>query len=330
MLIITFCTNCNNNTDIYYKKWDKIIDVQNRIISIKTDINFGNSLLYIVDDLLIVNEVKPEGQKSIHIFDKNSFNYITSAGIIGRGPGEISVTGRIGVDQKNKVLWVPDHGNKVLWKFPIDSVLKNSEFRPSVRLDLDYELFIERFSALNDSIILGKAVQILPNSSFEMHMARLNINNNQIEKFGYEHPSAKGKESNSQFALSLVNKLYVNCYGYYDLVTICDLNGNLKYNIFGPDQLNNKGYKKSYYSGVDVMENKIVAAYIGDSGIIYDGNISRGNIPSKFQIFDFNGNYVQTIETGFKFTFFCVDEENKRIICFFDDKPEALGYFDFT
>jgi len=328
LLVIGCKSNNGTKTEKTQKHRDKIITVGDKIIDIKPEILFGNSLLYIIDDILIVNEVAPKGEKGIHLFNKNTFKYITSTGIIGKGPGEIIIPGRIGVDHKNKILWVPDHGRKIMWKFSLDSILNNVMYKPTIKIELHSDLFIDRYGFLNDSIVLGKAVQPIGNSSFVMAMSKHNLNNNVIEKYGYEHPEAVGKKSNSQFVLSVENNFYVNCYGYCDLMTICDLDGNLKHNVYGTDGLINKGNKKSYYFGVDVMGKNIIASYIGDLGDIFDGNRHIGNTPSKFIVFDMDGNYKETIETGNKFTFFCVDEENKRIIAYFNSRNEPLGYFN--
>ena len=331
-LLLLFIIGCRSNngskTEITQKNRDKIINVGDKIVDIKPDILFGNCYLYIIDDILIVNETSPKGEKGLHLFNKNTFKYITSTGIVGKGPGEIIVPGRIGIDYKNKILWVPDHGKKVMWKFPLDSILNNNMYKPTVNFKLKDESFIERFGFINDSIILGKAVQITSYTSFVMAMSKFNIKSNVIEKYGYEHPETVGKKSNSLFALSVKNNCYVNCFDCFDLMTICDLNGNLKYNVYGSDGLSNKSNRKSYYFGVDFIGKNIIASYIDDIGLVYDGNRPMGNLPTKLLIFDLDGNYKETIETENKFTFFCVDEGNKRVIAYFSDRKEPLGYFN--
>ncbi len=327
-LTVACKTNNDGKTEILQKHRNKIINVGDKIIDIKPEILFGNSVLYIIDDILIVNEVSPQGEKGIHLFNKNTFKYISSTGIIGRGPGEIAGLGGIGIDRKNRILWVQDFGNKVMWKFPLDSILNNEKYKPKIKLELNYDSFIERFDFLNDSIVLGVAVQILPNYSFVKSMSKFNLNNSVIEKYGYAHPKAVGKNSSSVFALSIENNFYVNCYYYNDLLTICDLNGNLRHNIYGPEGLNNKDNINSYFFGVDLFGKNIITSYIGDVGLINDENGPKGNTPSKFIVFDMEGNYKKTIETDYKFTYFCVDEENKRIFVYFNSRVEALGYFN--
>ncbi|HEX2921058.1 MAG TPA: hypothetical protein VHO50_07830 [Bacteroidales bacterium] len=72
-------------------------------------------MLSIIDDILICNESSPKKEKAIHLYDINTFRYITSTGNMDRGPGEIIVPGQIGIAKSNKNLWVPDHGNNVLY-----------------------------------------------------------------------------------------------------------------------------------------------------------------------------------------------------------------------
>jgi hypothetical protein len=334
-LLTFFIIGCRNDNEAKTEKFqnnrDEIIDVKEMITDIKTETLFGNSDLYIANDFLIVQEIKPGGSKGIHLFNKNTFEYITSTGVMGHGPGELVRPGRIGVDIENRVLWVPDHGKKIMLKFPVDSILNNEMFKPTEGLELHDEIFIERFGFLNDSIALGKAVQILTSNSFAMTMARLNLNTNKTEKFGYDHPEAVGKKSNSMFALSVKNDLYVNGYFFCDLMTICDLKGNLKYNIYGPDELENKNFKKTYFTGVKFIGNTIIASYIGDVGIVVNEfKRQTGNLPSKFLIFDTEGNYKNTIDTGYKFSYFCVDESNNRVIAYFADRDNPLAYFNLN
>lgn len=336
VVIIFIATACKNKsteqTEKYQNDRNNIIDVRERIVEIKTDIIFGRSILYILDDFLIVNETEVSGEKGIHLFQKNTFEYITSTGFIGRGPGEISRPGRLGIDHTNKAFWAPDHGKRIMFKFILDSILENSRYKPTIKRDLNRELFLERFELLNDSIALGKAVHVIDNSSFDMAMAKLNIKTNNAQKFGYEHPEAVGKKSNSFCKISTKNKFYVNAYVFSDLITICDLNGNLKFNIYGSYWQKNNDNKNNYFSGVDILDNHILISYIGDVGIIYDknGNPLHGNSPSLIQVFDFEGNYIQTLDIGEKFSFFCVDEENNRIIIYFEERGNPLAYFDLN
>ncbi len=331
-LLILLTGSCKNQdkTEKFQNSRKKIIDVQNSLIDIDTEIILTNLLLYIIDDYLIVLDMKPNSDRGIHLFNKNTFKYITSTGVLGHGPGEIIRYGRIGVDNDSKVFWVPDHGKQMLMKFPLDSVLQNPNFKPTEGVSLLKELFIERFEFINDSIALGKAVNTLSSSSYQMAMAKLNVVANKTSRYGYENAEAVGKKSNSVFALSKALNLYVNAYWYCDLLTICDLQGNLLHNIYGSDRLENKENKKTYFTGVDILDDFIVASYIGDNGIIVNEfQRQEGNLPTKFLIFSKEGDYISTFETKHKFSSFCVDEVNNRVIVHFRDRAIPLAYFAF-
>jgi hypothetical protein len=322
------CLVDKSKTEKIQKKRDKIVSVKNDIVDIKTEVLFGKSLLYIIDDYLVLLEVASKTPKCIHLFDKNTFRHIASTGLLGRGPGEITEPGNIGVDRQNKMLWVPDFGQKVIWKFPLDSVLKNEAFMPTEYLRISDDVFIDRFNILNDSIFIGKAVRYLDDNSYITIMSKLNIRNNVVQEFGYANPRIEDDKAISLFALSIADNIYVNSYFKYDLITICNLEGKLLYNVYGPEGLNNDGNKKSYYFGIEIADGKIFASYINDLAVVNDGNRPKGNSPSKLLIFNTRGDYLFTIETGDKFSYFCVDEDNNRIIAYFDGREEALGYFN--
>lgn len=187
ILVICFtgCSGDRSNTEKLQKKRNKIVNVHNDIVDIKTEVLFGKSLLYVIDDYLVLLEVASKTPRCIHLFEKNTFRYVASSGLLGRGPGEITEPGNIGVDRHNRVLWVPDFGQKVIWKFPLDCILESEDFMPTESLKLGDDLFIDRFEILNDSIFIGKAVQFLNSKSYTTIMSKLNIRDNVIQEFGY-------------------------------------------------------------------------------------------------------------------------------------------------
>jgi hypothetical protein len=79
-----------------------------------------------------------------------------------------------------------------------------------------------------------------------------------------------------------------------------------------------------------ITSKNIITSYIGEGRYLVKGNIVKGNSPSKLIVYDLEGNYLKTIEVGFNFTRFCVDEKNKRIIVYFIDREEPMGYFDIS
>lgn len=334
LFAITAFYGCNRDeSQEKYINWNShLVNMSDSIQDIKTSIIFGDSWLYILDNYLILCENSPSGNKGVHVFNKNTFEYITSTAIVGEGPGDVARQGRIAVNPNKHEFWLSDYAKMVMWRFPIDSVLHNSKFKPSEKFDLYSKLFIEKFGFLNDTIALGKGVGVISNNSFAMHMVKLNLRTNTTKPFGYEHPKSVGKgKSNSTFAISVNHGFYVNCYYYIDLVTICDLEGKLRCNIYGSSWNTRKNDKNVYFYGVDIYHNYVIGGYINDKGFIFDQNQRpRGNLPSKLAIMDSNGNHIKTLEIGYKFKYFCVDEQNKRVIFYFDDRENPLGYINLN
>lgn len=331
-LCLALLVSCGktSETEKYQRERNNIVDVSGRISDIKVDLMIGMSSLYTIDSFLVVQEWSPAGEKGIHIFNKNSFNQITSTGIIGKGPREITRQGKIGINYKTGVLWVNDHGKRVMWKFPLDSILTNPNFMPTENIDIPLKFFIEQYGFVNDSIAIGKAVRVISTSSFNNKMSKFNLIKNSTTSFGYEHPDVTETQSLFTFALSVKDSLYINGYSACDLMTICDLNGNLKYNIYGPDWNTNKQEWRDYYTSIGILNNHIIASFVGQDRFYYDKNSRlQTNWPTKFMVFDLEGNYEATLETGCPFIAFCVDEDNNRIIVYFDGRENPLAYFNF-
>ena len=63
--------------------------------------------------------------------------------------------------------------------------------------------------------------------------------------------------------------------------------------------------------------------------VSYSGkdNFSNNYSPTCIMFFSLDGNYLKTLDIGYKFQDFCVDEENDRLIFAFSDEIQ-FGYLD--
>lgn len=329
LLIDAGCGNRSENTEKNQQERNIIVNVSEKIVDIKTDYIFGKASLYIIDNILIAEEFYPYGEKVDHLFNLDTFKYITSTGVLGRGPGEVSVPSGLFVDREKRVFWQLDVGKKLWHKYPLDSVLSDEMYKPTVSVNLCDTLLLVYYGFLNDSIALGKAIEPFTGSPFvTMAMSKFNINTGEIIRFGYENPNVEGRFTNSYFALSEEDGIYVNSYLRKDLMTVCDLNGNLKYNVYGPGWDDPEQDDNAYFFDVMIYNKRIFASYLGSSGSIIEDNIERGVYPNSIIIFGLDGSYKKTIDAGSEMCSFCIDEKNNRIIAYFNDREEPLGYFD--
>lgn len=67
--------------------------------------------------------------------------------------------------------------------------------------------------------------------------------------------------------------------------------------------------------------DKIVAAYSGGNNFLEEYN------PTKYLVFDLDGNYLKTLDVGYKIVDFCFDKGNNRIIMSLSDEIQ-FAYLD--
>lgn len=330
--IVVGCENVNKDRIVLFKESpDKTISVKERIIEIKTDIllRFGDFCL--IDSFLVYNDFASIESKGIHVFNKNTFDYITSTGYLGRGPGEIIRLGSNAVSPDQSVLWVDDYGNQVRWKFPLDSILRNEKFLPQEKIAMSPDFFFKEYEFLNDTTVLGIAVIPLSVNSMEMAMAKSKFSTGKAERFGYKHPDIKDRyETYSTSKLSAKHNIYINCFERMDLMTICDFDGNLVKAIYGEHKnTTNEDFLTHYFKSADIYKDFILVSYLGKKAAIKeDGKAPEFFSPTRLLVFDIMGNFVKSIEVGYQFSSFCVDEDNNRVILFFEDRGNPLGYFN--
>jgi hypothetical protein len=138
----------------------------------------------------------------------------------------------------------------------------------------------------------------------------------------YKHPDIKKRRIT--FAVSVEHGIYVEGYSYHDLMSICSLEGELIYNIYGRNWDGQTSNRMSYYKKIAFCGDKILALYSGKE--TFSENRSD-ELPSKFLLFDTQGNYLQTIETGYPIIDFCYDKENNRILMSMNDEIQ-FAYLD--
>jgi hypothetical protein len=266
--------------------------------------------LYLMGDYLFIADYKSP-DKLIYLFDKKRFNYVTSTAYMGQGPGEITRIGHIGVDEVNRIFYVTDHGKQRIFGYELDSVLTNPFYMPEVKMKMNESQYPDRYQYINDTLSIGLIFELIGNNDFKPSVATWDMNTGEIKLMKYEHPDIEKKRIS--FAVSMEDSIYVECYYYHDLMTICNLNGDLKYNIYGQNYNRIKSNKVYHYGKVAFCNDRIIASYSGGK------NFTEEADPTKFFVFDLTGDYIQTLETGYRILDFCHDKENNRIIMALDD-----------
>ena len=327
--ILTLCyllfvlINCTNSTDTdkYQNKRDNTIDVKNNIVEIvKDDVLISSiSRLYLTDNYLIIKDIK-SFDLLIHLFDKSNYTYLASAIPRGQGPGEITVTGHIALNKDKKKFYMSDHGKLKIFTYPIDSILYNPYYVPEVKKELNNIQFPSEYIYINDTLSYARIIEPTGNVGHNEAAGKWNMQTGEVVKMRYTHPKVRTKRI--CIAVSEEHDTFVECYANHDLMTIMDLDGNLKCNVYGSNWNDGKIIQIYHFGDVIFQDNKIIASY---SGRDMHGN----TLPDKLLIFNINGDYIMTLDIGYKIVDLCYDKQNERLLFAFDDMIQ-FGYLDMN
>lgn len=317
---IVLCCGCSGNSqkEKHQRSRNNINNVREQIkeIDIKEVLIGQVARLYMVNNYLFIADHKST-DKLIHIVDKRTFRYITSIADVGQGPGEIAGVGHIEENKAHRVFYVSDHGKQRIFAYDLDSALINPAYTPTTEMEMDKGQFPHIYKYINDTLSIGLIIEPIGAGDFKQSVAKWNMNTGEMKSISYTHPEITKKRIVSD--VSVQNGIFVECYSNYDLMTICDLNGGLKCNIYGPGWSNNISKKMSFYRKVLFCKDRIVAAYFGEE------ESDTKHFPTKFLIFDLHGDYIKTLETSYSICDFCYDEDNNRMIMNLNDEIQ-FGY----
>jgi len=324
LAIVVLCCSCiyNSQTEKHQNKRNNVVNVREKVKEIvipENNVMIGASTgLYIIDNYLIIVDYRSP-DKLIYLFNKHTFSYVTSLAQKGQGPGEIVNIGNIAIDESRRKFYVSDHGKQVIFSYDLDSVLANPHYMPEVKMKIDKDFFPDRYQYINDTLSYCRIIEPIGVADFEDHVGLLNMNTGEIKKIGNKHSNLDKNRIN--IAVSLENDIYVESSYNYDLLTICSLKGDLKFNIYGPNWSSERD-RKEHFRKVIFINNKIFASY-------GQGNLQTNQfIPTEFLVFDMNGDYLQTIATDYWILDYCYDKENNRIIMCLNDTEMQFAYLD--
>jgi len=264
LLFIFVCLSAcvENKTEKKQSSRDNVVNVYNKVHLVKIDTVLLSlySKMSITDRYLLIKD-SHSCDKVIHIFDKNDFKYIKSIGHQGPGPDEITVLGDIVFDKFKNKIYVNDAGKMNMYSFDLDSAIVYTNYVPIVKMKMNKLAFPSDCIIVNDTLSFGMMIMPTGNSGFHEEVARINFAKDKIVYFKYTQLDII--EKRMCFAISGKDGLCAECYYHNDLMTITDLYGNLKYNIYGPrwENENNRHNFYQFYCGVVFCKDKIIAGY---------------------------------------------------------------------
>jgi hypothetical protein len=322
-LLASSCT-LSNDTEKYQGRRDNIINVRDQIVEIQIEEPMMSwySVPSLTDRYLIIQDLKSL-DKLIHFFDRNNFQYITGIAYRGQGPGELANMGRrMAIDEVHRKFYVTDHGKQKVFSYHLDSVLSDPSYMPGVKIGIGDRQFPDHYQIIDDSTAICGSIQRLEPGNFKPAAGKMNMQTGEITLMPYENPRVKGRKRSS-IAVSVEHGIYAEYYLLNDLITLCDFNGNLICNIYGPEW-NENSNRKDYHELAVFCGDKLYVEYLGESRLNEQGQVNRA---TKLLVFDLQGNYLQTLETGLAIVDLCYDKDHHRLLLSLNDDIQ-FGYLD--
>ncbi len=318
----------SDKTDKTFDAQKKVVNVKKNIVKISTEpIDISHiSAPYVVNDYLIIGDYVSL-DKLIHIFDKNTFKYVTSIGERGGGPGEITNMGRIESNEKERAFYVIDTGRQKILDYSIDSVLVDSLYIPKEKAAISKQEHPYSFQYVNDTLSFALFIKIIDNGNYKPVVSKWNMKTGEIVYMDYAgHPKIKKKRVS--FAASAKYGVYVEAYWHNELISLGSTDGYLKYNIYGKNWNDENSSQNLFFWNIAFCKDKIVASYLGGENISKRKDGPKANYPAQLLIFNLEGDYLVTLNVGYPIMTFCYDESNDRLIFAFDNEMQ-FGYLDF-
>lgn len=197
ILLISVVCGCTYTTEHekHYNSNSTVVDVHRamKVIDMAEIPMSVFSVPNVFDDYLLISDHKSP-DRLIHLFDRNSFEYITSTGNRGMGPGEIANMGSITINKRERSLYVTDHGKQTIFSFHIDSVLKNPNYLPEEKINISQTNYPRGYEFINDTLSVGLFVESTENGDYIPVVARWNVRSGAIVPMKYKsHPEIEKK-----------------------------------------------------------------------------------------------------------------------------------------
>lgn len=320
-LLLVACAE-QSTTEKYQKSRNNIVDVKDKVVEINTgDVLIGNnSRMSLLDKYWIVVEYGWHvTEEFIHIFDRDTYEPVLNTADIGQGPGEFPNPGRVITDEAHRCFYLPDYALMKLYTFYIDSLLVDPDWQAEYKCSFPEDQLPIDCVYVNDTLCIGRLLLPIGVNDFRTAVCRWNIQTGTIRLMPYEHPKIKKKRA--ECIVSLEHNLYVDVYNRDDLLTFCDLDGNLICNVYGPDWRDGEWtHRRDQFRDAVICGDKLVACYSGK-----DRRDEYSGYATILHVFDLQGNYIKTLDVGYLTYSLCYDAKNNRLLLGMDDEIQ-FGY----
>ncbi len=332
ILLYLSINSCQNSKKETFTEFPVMYNLQGRITNL--DKPYRSGTVYIADSLVILTNT-PSNTRYIHLFSLKDFEFISSSGIIGRGPGEINNPFFAICDAERGIIWCMDQGKRRILCFPLDSIIDNENFSPSSSIPVPIEKHLiihykpfnnELFSFLNDD----------PN----ILVSFFDYNGNIIDTLDIIDQLELYEEIDYETSRNIVTYMY-SCHPsnkkiaiaarFSDKLVIIDYKGNILNRIHGPDFIDQtpeyakSGLKLTYF---DIRSDSkfIYCLYNGLEKVKEINGMLTSTFPMSLHVFDWCGNPISQIRFEYSASSFAIDAKYNRIVTFSPDVGIIVCY----
>ena len=317
IILLIFISGCSvNSTDKYINDRSNIINIREKLKFIHTDLIVGpNAKLYATDDYIIITD--PNSMDNlINFLRADDYSFLCERVKRGRGPRELTRMGDIAVALDGHSFLVPDFGKHAIFRYDIKYLIEDDSYsyNPSKICDLPKSQFPSTLKAIATVNFMGTIIEPVGTGHFNQTVGIWNIENKEIRTIYSGH--SKLSACRVCYDLSTEYSIVAIAHHHHDLMSITDIEGNLKYNIYGPKWNSSSSNKEYHYGDVVVCNDMIMASYSGGK------NDDEGRAIHQIIVYDLNGNYVKTLDIGLPFQNFCFNSKNDSLIFILNDEKQ--------
>ncbi len=157
LLVLHTILGCHSETptEKHLSHRNNIENVHDKIVAIQINEPYisSNCKVYVMNNYLFIVDYL-NADRFIHIFDKNTFQYIANIAPKGRGPYEFINIGDICPDEKNRKFYVFDFGKYKLLSYDLDSVVRDPSYLFYEKTGFKEPLYPHRCCYVNDTLNL--------------------------------------------------------------------------------------------------------------------------------------------------------------------------------
>ena len=134
LLLFSTLFSCLSSNEKEAVTFNKMIELVSNPIALEKELIVNMCDIEVFHDYLLVYDIYITDHL-MHIYNKNTFQHITSFGSRGNGPGEIAQPGFFTLDRSNKHIWINDAGKNRMLLYELDSVLAQANYLPKVQIE---------------------------------------------------------------------------------------------------------------------------------------------------------------------------------------------------